>query len=252
MNPSTVTPKVTIVGWAWNGGRDYGPEQGRVVAAMLARHMSMPYRFVVIADDTSGDWGEAEVIETPPVARALGKLKSVEGDGFPSSYRRLWMFSREAAELGTRLLLTDLDIVVTGDWAPLLDFDVPFIGWRPGQNWPKPSQEIRLAGGMYLLAAGEVTEVWDRFEGKPSILEARKANYRGSDQAWISYCLAGTAPVWPKGCGIYSIRDMTRDNRQKRTLAPPADARVVHFNGHGKPWHAVTRAQHPWVERHWV
>ena len=249
----TVTPAVTIVTFVWNGNRDYGPEHVRVLAAMLARHMSVPYRLVAIADDPRGDWGGAEVMETPPAARALGKLETPEGKAFPSSYRRLWMFSREAAQLGGRLLLTDVDIVVTGDWAPLLDFDAPFVGWRPGQNWPKPSQEVRVAGGMYLLTPGapEVARVWDRFEGQSSILEARQANYRGSDQAWISYCLAPSAPIWPKDSGIYSIRDMTRDNRQKRTAAPPADARVVHFNGHGKPWHAATRAQHPWVGKYW-
>jgi hypothetical protein len=242
---------VSIVTWVWDGGRDYAPEHVAVLGRMLARHMTVPYRLIAIADDIRGDWGAAEVIETPPAARALARLETPEKKGFPSSYRRLWMFSREAAALGPRLMVVDLDIAVTGDWAPLLDVDVPFIGWRPGQAWPKPSQEIRLAGGQYLLRAGEVTQVWDRFEGTKSILEARKANYRGSDQAWISYCLAGTAPVWPKGCGIYSIRDMTRDDRQKRTLAPPADARVVHFNGRGKPWHAATRAQHPWVGKYW-
>lgn len=240
---------VTIVTWVWDGGRDYAPEHARVLAASLARHMSVPYRLVVIADDPRGNWGACEVIETPPAARALGKLESPEGKRFPSSYRRLWMFSREAAELGPRLLLTDLDIVVTGDWAPLLEHPADFVGWRPGQVWG--NQETRVAGGMYLLTAGAVANVWDRFEGAPSILEARKAGFRGSDQAWISYCLAGTAPVWPKGCGIYSIRDMTRDNRAKQTQSPPADARVVHFNGRGKPWHRTTLAQHPWVGKYW-
>jgi len=40
-----------------------------------------------------------------------------------------------------------------------------------------------------------------------SIDKARAAGYRGSDQAWISYCLTNTECHWPEPSGIYCAQD---------------------------------------------
>lgn len=240
---------IAIVTWLWRGERDYRAEHANVLGAMLRRHMTVPFRLICITDEPGDFDAGVEALPTPPAAAALAALKTPEGGRFPSSYRRLWLFSAEARTLAPRVLLTDIDVVVTGDLAPLVDRDDDFVGWRPGQSWG--NDKHRLAGGTWLLRTGSKTAVWDDFAGPPSIAEARRAGYRGSDQAWISYKLNGTVPVWPAGSGIYSIRDMTRDDRRVRTDAPPADARVVHFNGRGKPWDGPTADQHPWVREHY-
>lgn len=240
---------LTIVTWLWRGERDYRAEHAAVLARMLGRHLSIPHRLVVIADaDIDGDFGAAEVVRTPAAAQALAELRTPEGERFPSSYRRLWLFSAEARALGERVLLTDVDVVVTGDWAALAARDEDFVGWCPIQSWGKGH---RIAGGMWLLRTGTRTEVWERFAGRDSIVEARKAGYRGSDQAWISHCLAADAATWPRYAGIYSIRDMTWARNRTRTDAPPEDAVAVHWNGAAKPWDAVTQELHPWVAEAW-
>lgn len=250
---------ITIVTCVWRSAdRDYCARHAEVLGAMLARHVTQPYRYVVIADeDVGGFTGAVEVLRTPPAMAALAQLRTPERAGFPSSYRRLWLFSDEARQLGDRILLTDVDVVVTGDWSPLWRRDEDFVGWRPGQRWG--NTERRVAGGLWLLRTGTRTQVYERFRGEASTREARAAGYRGSDQAWISHMLAGDAAVWPADAGIYSIRDMTRGprprprpgDRRARTQRPPADARMVQFNGHGKPWHQRTIEQHPWVQRYW-
>ena len=242
-------PLVTIVAFVWPGERRYGPEQVDVLGAMLARQMSVPYRFVVIADDPRGY--QVEALATPPAALELARHRSPEQHkaGFPSSYRRLWLFSDEARQLGRRVMLIDVDVVVTGDLAPLLEPDADFVGWQPGQAWG--NREGRLGGGSWLLKTGRCRQVWEDFAGQASIDAARAAGWRGSDQAWISHCLYGRVPVWPKGAGIYSIRDLTRGDRSRRTPAAPADSRLVHFNGLHKPWDAPAQIQHPWILQHW-
>ena len=47
--------------------------------------------------------------------------------------------------------------------------------------------------------------------------------------------------------GRVSVRDFNRDNRSMVVEAIPEGTCMVHFNGHGKPWHPATQKLHPWV-----
>ncbi|MFC3227342.1 hypothetical protein ACFOGJ_08885 [Marinibaculum pumilum] len=238
----------TVVVFCWGGEREYTLAHAKTVQDMIRRHCAEPVRFVAISDEPPIDG--LEVMPMPEGAKALAHLKTPEGDRFPSSYRRLWLFSDEARCLGERILLTDIDVVATGDWSPFWQSGADFVGWRPVEQWGRGPN--RLAGGMWLLRTGTRPEVYDRFVRDPAacIAEARAADYRGSDQAWISYCLARSAEVWPAGAGIGSIRHLAKGHPQGRTFSP-GRLRVVHFNGRDKPWHASVQAKHRWVAQHW-
>jgi len=229
----------TIVSWIWNdGGRVYSPEHVNTLQRMIARHLSIPHRFVCISDTAAGFSNAVDVIKTPPEAVELGKLRTPEGMRFPSCYRRLWMFSEAAKILGDRVLLIDVDLVVTRDLAPLFDRKEDFVGWRPFRDW---GNQCRFGGGLYLLTPGSRTKVYTDFKGQASIAEARRAGFRGSDQAWISYKLAGIEPYFDRASGIYSIRDFRASKN-----ALPDDARLVQLNGPMKPW-APEAKQIPWI-----
>lgn len=233
----------TVVTWLWRdgpqGGRGYVPEHVNILHRMFRRHLATPFRFVCITDER-GQWDEGvETMPTPDAARALAHLQTPEGARFPSCYRRLWMFSDEARCLGARVLLVDLDVLVVRDPAPLFARDEDFVGWRPTASWGHARD--RIGGGLYLLTPGTRTHVWTDFTGPASIAEARRAGYRGSDQAWISYSLRGCA-VYGADAGIYSIRDLDNGRRPL-----PADARIVQHNGTVKPWDSRV----PWVREAW-
>ena len=234
---------VSIVVWCWNGthlgDRPYKPEHANALRKAVARHLPLPHRFVCVADSTEGFDPEVEVHLTPPEAAEIGALRSPEGGKFPSCYRRLYNFSEGAKAFGERLLCIDVDTVPTGDWSPLFAHAEPFVGWRPLRTWGK---QLRFGGGLYLLTAGSRTGVWTDFHGAPSIAAARSAGFRGSDQAWISYKLASHEPYFGRHAGIYSIRDLSNGR-----LPLPKDARMVHFNGHVKPWTSPLT----WVREHW-
>lgn len=231
---------ISVVTWLWNEGfRDYRPEHINACALMFKRGLSLHHNFVCIADESNGLDAGVNWIQTPEAAANLGKLRSPEGARFPSCYRRLWMFSNAAKVLGDRVLLIDLDLVLTGDITPLFDRKEDFVGWRPHMKW---GDAKRFGGGLYLLTPGTRTAVYDKFDGLESIRCARSAGYRGSDQAWISYCLAAQEASWSDDQGIYSIRDI-KDGR----LPLPEDARLVQFNGPQKPWNSPL----PWVQRYW-
>ena len=132
--------------------------------------------------------------------------------------------------------MLDIDCLIVGDLRPLFAYDADFVGWRPNSLWGKCN---RIGGGTWLLRTGTCTQVWDRFSAE-GVQKARLAGWRGSDQAWISYCLSSTCAVWPREIGIYQKQDGAN-----RWLEPPSDARIVHFNGDPKPWDLKI----PWVRK---
>lgn len=245
----------TIVTFLWdqpNLKRRYRFEHAEALADQLERWMKTPYRFVLITDNPRDTDRKMRVIETPPGARELAHCRTPEDfNKYPSSYRRLWLFSQEARSLGEHILLTDVDVVVTADWSHLFDYDADFVGWQPGMGWG--NLEDRLAGGMYCLRTGTHAEVYEDFIRDPelAIRTARAAGYRGSDQAWLSFKLVKRAHVWPKEAGVFSVRDMTRDQRFVHTDRPPDGACVCHFNGDLNPWDDELQRMHPWIKQYW-
>jgi hypothetical protein len=202
--------------------------------------MSLPHRFICVADSKDGFDPGVEVFPTPQEARQVGRLRTPEGGRFPSCYRRLWNFSEGAKALGDKLFCVDIDWVPVRDLSPIFERTEDFVGWRPYRDW---GRKLRFGGGSYLLRAGARTHVWTDFKGAPSIRAARVAGFRGSDQAWLSYKLGHCEPYYGREAGIYSIRDM---KGAEESL--PKDARMVHFNGPTKPWTSKLR----WVAEHWV
>jgi hypothetical protein len=247
---------VRFVVWIWKGSRNYAPEHVNLLHRQLQRLGGSKFSLVAVTDDTKGFDAGIEVVKTPPAALALANLATPEKPNFPSCYRRLWMFSEEAKALGDVVTLIDVDLVFARDPSSL-ERPEDFVGWRPLRTW---GCENRFGGGIYQLRTGTRRQVWENFEGPRSIAKARSAGLRGSDQAWLSYCLAKTEVCWPKDSGIYSVRDLTHRHvsvtRRGRTvlmrnqglpLDLPHDAIIVQFNGPDKCWQTNTQMKHPWL-----
>lgn len=240
---------LSVVVWKWSGinlsRREFLPEHVNTQRRNFARHLSIPHRFICVTDEPTGLDPEVEFFKTPAAALEAGQVQTPEAGRFPSCYRRLWNFSAAARALGERLLCVDIDAIAVSDLTPLLDRQEQFVGWRPLMKWGALD---RIGGGLYLLESGSRTEVWERFAGGQHTKTARLAGYRGSDQAWMSYCLGKDVAVWPPGSGLYSIRDLSTDRLQcNGGKALPADARLVQFNGPVKPWDSAL----PWVRADW-
>lgn len=223
--------------------RFFKPEHVIKLAERVRAVLPIPHRFVCISDEVPTESNGVTWIQTPPAALEMSRLRSPEGNRFPSCYRRLWAQSEEAAQvLSERVLLIDIDLIPVRDWSPLVNRSEPFVGWHPYRDW---GRRMRIGGGIYLFTPGANVKVWTDFYTRPhsAIAEARAAGFRGSDQAWLSYKLAGKVPVYGRDAGIYSIRDLGSSHDL------PADARLVQFNGPQKPW--SYRGPAGWVAKHW-
>ncbi|WJJ93437.1 hypothetical protein [Neopusillimonas aromaticivorans] len=89
----------------------------------------------------------------PAAAQKLAAFRTPEGARFPSCYRRLWMFSDEAKCLGKRVLMTDLDVLITRNIDHLFAPRDKFVGWQPKASWGGTN---RIGGGLYLLTLAHI------------------------------------------------------------------------------------------------
>lgn len=201
---------------------------------MVRRHYG-PVRFICVTNDTGGLNSAVEVVAD---REDFAAIPSPHGGTNPTCYRRLRLFAPDAAEtFGDRIVAIDLDCVFTGNLRPLWDRPEYFVGWRD------PFHPRQLNGSMFLLQAGSHPNVWAHFDPQHSPRAAKLAGYKGSDQAWISFCLPG-APAWTALNGVYSYRtDMLQ-------YGLPPDAAVTVWHGAIKPWDPQAQAL-PWVREHW-
>ena len=226
--------------WRPRGGyrSHFTAETVNTLRDMVARHYPAPHRFSCVTDDARG---LDEGIRAIPLWRDHADLPSPHGGNNPSCYRRLKLFSREAAEIiGSRFVCLDLDCVITGDLRPVWDRPEPFVIW--GDTNPR----THYNGSMWLLTAGARAQVWETFDADKSPRRSKAAGQFGSDQGWISACLGGGEATWNKADGVYSYRVHLKAGK-----APlPESARIVFFHGHVDPWSPAAQSV-GWVREHY-
>lgn len=217
------------------------------MAAMFRRHLREPHDFVCVTDDPEG---LDENVRAVPLWSDLADIPNPHGPREPACYRRLKLFSAEAAELvGERILAIDLDMVLTGDLGPIVHRPEPVV------LLATTAPNIPVNGSLVLVTPGVAEEVWTSFNPETSPKLARKAGCHGSDQGWLAWhllhgCLKDRAGVWNAGPGEpiqFFGEHMRRQGAQSRL---PEGTRLVSFHGRGEPW-GMTEQLLPWVQRHY-
>lgn len=230
---------ISVVCWLWKSPRlkwSFGADHVNTLRRMVARHYPDPHRFICVTDDPSGIDSDVEIVEPWD---DYADVPSPHGGTNPSCYRRLRMFEYGISKVfGDRFVSVDLDAVVVDDLRPLWNRPEDFVGWRD------PIHRHQMNGSMMLMTAGARPQVWDDFDPDVSPANALRSGYKGSDQAWISYCLPNEA-TWGPDDGVYSYKfDVVKRG------ALPANARIVFFTGTPKPWESATR-QIGWIAEHY-
>lgn len=210
---------LTIATWIW-GNKYTGAYLGRLQRG-IQKHLPLPYRFLI--------------------------FEPYPGDEkyFAGCFVRLRMFSRQFQKFyciapGTRLVCLDLDVIVTGQLAPLFDRKESFV-ILGGANAANPCP---FNGSVMMLRVGEHPEVWDEF----NLERARKIPFYEfpDDQGWLHHMLPNAA-TWKCGSasGIYAFRKPGWPKDDKL----PRDARLVAFPGKRDPAQFL---HVPWIKEHWI
>ena len=235
---------LSVVCWRWKPNPSYRSvfpaEAVNVLRRMVKRHYPHPHRFICVTDDPIGINADVEIV---PLWADYCDLPNPHGADFPSSYRRLRMFSPEIERLfGPRFVSVDLDCVVVGDLTPLWNRQDDFVAWKD------PSPRTPYNGSMMLLRSGSRPAVWTQFDPVHSPRAATRLGYLGSDQAWIGACLGPDEPKWTADDGVLSFRI---DVEARPGGGLPEGAKIVFFHGREDPWDASVQERVGWVREHW-
>ena len=204
---------------------------------MLEKHLTLPHKVICFTDDPTDI-----ICETQPIP-ASQLLK------YGRCWHRLWLFSTEAAQLGTRLVSMDLDTVIVDNINTIVNRTEPFVIWRG--SYPN----IAYCGSIWALDAGAFPWVWEQFD--PTLLirdmprggsythpACRAAGHTiGSDQTWMALKLPQAA-TWTFADGVLSYR------LEARGSLPPG-ARIVNFHGLEDPSLVSCQRESPWIVEHW-
>lgn len=235
---------ISFVCWKWRGpdpARAFLSYHVNVLAAGVRRHYDGPHRFICITDDPEGLDPTVEAVPMP--VTNFEHLISPNGARFPSCYRRLWVFGREAKRvLGDVILCLDVDAIVLRDLAPLVHRGENFVGWCDERFLAN-----KIAGGCYLLRTGTMTKVWDDFDPARSPQLAKENGWGGSDQGWMGYRIWPPPGAWKQADGLTKI-----GWTPARAKHPPLGARIVFTSGVNPPWSADTQRRYPWITQHWT
>lgn len=234
---------LNIICWKWKPKGAYrssfGPETVNILKQMVKRHFHKPHRFICVTDDPIGIDPDVKII---PLWEEHGNIVNPHGATNPSCYRRLKLFSPDAAKLfGHRYVSLDLDCVIVKDVTPLWDRSEDIVLWgdtNPGTYYN---------GSMLLMTAGCRPDVWTDFNPNTSPSISKANGQFGSDQGWISYKLGPGEKKWTIDDGVVSYRIHVRNIRNK--VLPPS-ARIVMFHGATDPWDDQASGL-PWVKDNW-
>lgn len=218
----------------------------RIWRNMVSRNLSVPHRMVCVTHRPD----LIDFMETVP----LDMAKHVPG----TCLVKLMVWRPDIAKLlGERILLMDIDCVVTGSLDPLVDTDVPVKFWK-NPNYEEGGRRGFYQGSMQLLTAGAMPFLWEDFDPKstPAWLNRR---FGGAEQCWISerlnaaYPEAGWSwcdPFWDDvHDGVYGAGRLVAGKMGKGVHSElPDNARIVFTPGDRSPSQPEFQAKHPWVK----
>lgn len=225
------------------------PDEVRVWDAQMARGLKIPHRRVCITHRPDLFDSFIECVPIDPAKHVPG-LCTV----------KLMVWHPEIAELlGERILLTDIDCVVTGDLAPLVARPEDVVLWA-NPNFEQGGRRAFYQGSMQLLSAGARPYLWQDFDPRetPSWLNRR---FGGGEQAWLSERLDLGYPAqawhWREACwtdadGVYGAGRLLGGKMGEGVQSElPANARIVFFPGDRSPALPEVQAAHPWVREYY-
>lgn len=203
-------------------GDKYGPAYIDRLQAGIARHLKQPHEFHVFKQDPR----DRHLTE---IKGCFARLRAFDPE---------WQWKNGIGE-GERLVVLDLDLIVTGPLDELFDREEPFLIFQ-GANASNPCP---YNGSLWQLRAGYRPDVWSTF----SLDAARAVPFYefADDQAWFADKLPGAAG-WKAGpaSGVYAFKKPGWPNGDEL----PADARIVAFPGHRDPSHFTHL---DWVREQW-
>jgi hypothetical protein len=224
------------------------PEDVRVWDAMIGRNLTVAHRRVCVTHRPD----LIDFMETLPLdlAKHVPGLCTVKLQAHkPGSI----------AKEGARVLLMDVDCVVTGNLDPLVDRHESAVWWK-NPNFTVGGKRGFIQGSMQLFTVGATSYLWEGFDPQRSIAMLNR-RFGGGEQAWISERLNTTwpepgwdwnVPHWTEADGVYGAGRLVGGKMGAGVQSElPENARIVFTPGDRSPSQPEMQAAHPWIKEHW-
>jgi hypothetical protein len=225
------------------------PQEVRIWDSMIARNLTVPHRRICVTHRPDLLEHFIECIPIDPAKHVPGtclvKLQAHKPGG--------------VAKEGERVLLMDIDCVVTGNLDHLVKHDDEFIGWR-NPNYEPGGRRGFFQGSMQLFTVGTTSFLWSEFDPRATMAWLNR-RFGGAEQCWISerlnaaYPDAGwiwTRPCWTEADGVYGRGRLFGDKMDKgvQTVLPD-NARIVFTPGNRSPGQPGFMEENPWAVEHY-
>jgi hypothetical protein len=228
---------LTFSCWRWGGL--FEPIYVNRLRAALDRHVRIEHELVCVTDDTVGIDGDVRIVAMPDTYKDT-----------PRCRRRMQQYDREfAAQLGTRIVTIDLDVVIVDDITPIVDRPEPIVCWTV--------EHAGVFSGSFVMAdAGALHQAWLPFRNDPVGYPRRLLpNGVASDQAMLNVYLRGR-PIhsWTEADGFVTYYGAGYEALEHFGVGPtrrnlPHGARIVVLGSADKS--VMDEGRYPWVVEHW-
>jgi hypothetical protein len=234
------------------------PEDVRIWDRMVGRNLTVSHRRICVTHRPD----LIDFMETMPLDMAkhvpgtcLVKLQAHKPGG--------------VAKEGDRVLLMDIDCVVTGSLDPLVQRDEPAVWWK-NPNFEVGGKRGFVQGSMQFFTVGATSFLWEDFDERAVAGRVNGAKvgtvplnrrFGGAEQCWISerlnkaYPEAGwewDIPHWTEEHGVYGAGRLFNGQMGKGVQSElPANARIVFTPGDRSPSQPEFMAAHPWAREFW-
>ncbi len=251
-----MTANVLCIKW----GTKYGSEYVNRLYRGVSKHLSGPFRFVCLTENSAGIDAAVDVYPLPVTPFDEDAFDARKGG---ETWRKVGLFQPGLADLDGDTLFLDLDIVLTGS----LD---DFFTYQPGQfcvihDWLEkrrawlPGRDGRVGNtSVFRFHPQKHRRVYDHFAAHQSeVLETFRI-----EQQYVSNVLAGDLVFWPDAW----VRSFKRHCRPVfplnmiRTPHQPTEMRILAFHGYPLPQQAIegysasvfkSTKPAPWLKHYW-
>jgi hypothetical protein len=237
---------LSVVCWRW--GPLYSVEYVNRLRSMLDRHLHIPHRLFCVTDDSAGM--DYRTLHVPMFTETFPGMTSPSGRR--ANFRRLQTFSADLENIwGKRVLLLDLDIVITDDVTPLFDRPEPLVAFDQRHEGTNRSRKYNTS--MVLMDTGILGQMWTDFKTDPQgVFDAARQQRIGdgnnSDQAIFGLYAAALKPAtWTPGDGVVPFYKVKNNDGG----GLPQGTRAVLFFGTDKPDHPEIQKKCTWIGGNW-
>ena len=230
--------KRTVICMKW--GKAYAPDYVNVLASAVRRNLPEEHRFVCLTDDAEGISSDVETLPIPDMGLSPGNFRF-------GAWPKISLFKRELHDLTGRALFIDLDSMICGDLAPMLDFPGTLVMI---EEWSRPidrfkfTRPIRGASGVIAFEIGTLGHIYDELVARPEHWTSTVRNdqrFMWKQQSEIAF--------WPESWVISFKRHLLHPPLVNKVLSPRAphrDARVLAFHGRPRPAELVPDCNQSW------